>query len=642
MPIVRYEHGTVGVKNDGGTVQVQSTDLLVDGNLSVSGTVFIQNRDVAEYEDRVSFLEATLGVNSTSNINTCASSYRTRKYPKTATNWDYLSLPSAFYSEESSFPTSVGTDAVLAWNEVNQICVDKGMELCKSADLCPSNEPAPGLNIWGSQFLSWNDHWIAVGDEENEWYSFHNPKCTKHSIHAGSKPAWGTTTSNPNVMSRAGLCCSGLASQPSSLTHWIDFSTHYMESLYGLTSTLNVLTFADNMGNATSIKVNGNVKYTPNAQNGLGAIYIDASLAAVTFRSNTAGRNPEVFIAFNVVKQSGYISGNPHGVIFASYKPGAFGYAFGPYKTQENYFSVIDAAGVGLMSDTHASFNSWHIVNIYWGDEDGFVRFDGGEFSEFDGIKNFQAQKLEYVGIGGTPLSPNHHAENYVGEVLIFNEKLSESDRSMVTSYLMSKWDISSSGNTTCSESSVGESVSVISELKSLKPPKCMPPGGDKLQFDGMNWICVCNGAWTGPTCEQPPSPPPPAPPPQPTVPPPDQSKLSFAVEANFQGSSKVPPCPDEFPFWVSCIQPSGGWTSGWSGTRNDNCNWGSHFRNWDEIEASYNSYDSGDLMGCGGHQYKYPTSIKSYYESINILSVMKGQYDELVAGGLVPVATPV
>ena len=185
-------------------------------------------------------------------------------------------------------------------------------------------------------------------------------------------------------------------------------------------------------------------------------------------------------------------------------------------------------------------------------------------------------------------------------------------------------------------------SSNVALELTNLKPPKCMPPGGDKLQFDGMNWICVCNGAWTGPTCEQPPSPPPPAPPPQPTVPPPDQSKLSFSVSANFQGSSKDPPCPDEFPFWVSCKIPPASYTSGWSGTRNDNCNWGSQFRNWAEIEAAYNSYESGDLMGCGGHQYGYPTSIKSYYESINILAVMKVQYDELVAGGLVPVATPV
>ena len=91
----------------------------------------------------------------------------------------------------------------------------------------------------------------------------------------------------------------------------------------------------------------------------------------------------------------------------------------------------------------------------------------------------------------------------------------------------------------------------------------------------------------------------------------------------------------------MSCKIPPASSTSGWSGTRSENCNWGSQFRNWAEIEAAYNSYDSGDLMGCGGHQYGYPTSIKSYYESINILSVMRVQYDELVAGGLVPVATP-
>ena len=58
-PIVRYKNGTVGVKNDGGTVKVQSTDLIVDGNLSVSGSLFVQDRDLAEYEDRVSTLEAS-------------------------------------------------------------------------------------------------------------------------------------------------------------------------------------------------------------------------------------------------------------------------------------------------------------------------------------------------------------------------------------------------------------------------------------------------------------------------------------------------------------------------------------------------------------------------------------------------------
>ena len=53
-----YKNWDGRVKNDGGTVKVQSTDLIVDGNLSVSGSLFVQDRDLAEYEDRVSTLEA--------------------------------------------------------------------------------------------------------------------------------------------------------------------------------------------------------------------------------------------------------------------------------------------------------------------------------------------------------------------------------------------------------------------------------------------------------------------------------------------------------------------------------------------------------------------------------------------------------
>jgi hypothetical protein len=33
-------------------------------------------------------------------------------------------------------------------------------------------------------------------------------------------------------------------------------------------------------------------------------------------------------------------------------------------------------------------------------------------------------------------------------------------------------------------------------------PPKCVPPGGDKLRFDGTSWSCVCEPGWTGSTCE--------------------------------------------------------------------------------------------------------------------------------------------
>ena len=496
-PIVRYKNGTVGVKNDGGTVKVQSTDLIVDGNLSVSGSLFIQDRDLAEYEDRVSFLETALGVNVTMNVpdtpvsNNCTA-YRTRKYPKTATTWDYLSLPSAYYSGEPSFPTSVGTDAVLAWNEVNQICVDKGMELCKSVDLCPSNEPAPGLNIWGSQHLSWNDHWIAVGDEENEWYSFHNPTCTKHSIHAGSKPAWGTTTSNPNAMSRAGLCCSGLASQPSSLTHWIDFSTHYMESLYGMGDGTNIATFADLMGNATDIKVNGNVKYTPNAQNGLGAVYMNAAYTGTEFTTSKAGRNPEVFVAFRNIE---YI---PAGVTFGSRYNG---YGFGTYGVDDGRIGMPRTSGV-VMVQQDIDYSKWHVANIYFGNTDGFAIFDDEDLGLSFGIDGkYTTQSLTNVIFGFYPAS-GHYAHQYVGEVLIFNEKLSDSDRSMVTSYLMSKWDISSSSaGTSCTESSIDKSTSVVFQLQSLTPPTCMPPGGDKLQFDGRSWICGCADGWTGDDC---------------------------------------------------------------------------------------------------------------------------------------------
>ena len=44
--------------------------------------------------------------------------------------------------------------------------------------------------------------------------------------------------------------------------------------------------------------------------------------------------------------------------------------------------------------------------------------------------------------------------------------------------------------------------TSCIPEEESFDPPKCVPPGGDKLQYNGPNWICVCASGWTGDTCE--------------------------------------------------------------------------------------------------------------------------------------------
>ena len=32
---------------------------------------------------------------------------------------------------------------------------------------------------------------------------------------------------------------------------------------------------------------------------------------------------------------------------------------------------------------------------------------------------------------------------------------------------------------------------------------KCIPPGGEKLRFDGTSWISVCTSGWKGSTCEE-------------------------------------------------------------------------------------------------------------------------------------------
>ena len=200
-PIVRYKNGTVGVKNDGGTVKVQSTDLIVDGNLSVSGSLFIQDRDLAEYEDRVSFLETALGDPALLNLSNCSSvTYRSpTAYPKEATEWDYLSIPSV---------VSGTTQFSLSWTDIKSICTHKGYILCSSETFCTNYVPPSALDI------PEHDSWIAVGDSENEWLTFrrgwNNRICKTHTEVAGSKPSWGTSnfTGTTGDMYRAGLCCS--------------------------------------------------------------------------------------------------------------------------------------------------------------------------------------------------------------------------------------------------------------------------------------------------------------------------------------------------------------------------------------------------------------------------------------------------
>ena len=86
--------------------------------------------------------------------------------------------------------------------------------------------------------------------------------CVNRSVAAG-------TCVNPHVDDR----------HLSALTHWVDFSDYANETIDTMTS------FRDKMANATSTQVLGRVRYSPNVQNGLGAIYFhdDGTTVQLTF-----------------------------------------------------------------------------------------------------------------------------------------------------------------------------------------------------------------------------------------------------------------------------------------------------------------------------------------------------------------------
>ena len=103
------------------------------------------------------------------------------------------------------------------------------------------------------------------------------------------------------------------------------------------------------------------------------------------------------------------------------------------------------------MASLAAPFDEWHLANIYYGASDGFVKVDDDESESF-GIAAtrpnpcggcngaYQEDALTSVAIGGYPWWPDIYCENYIGEVMIFNEKLTDIERANVTTHLMNKW----------------------------------------------------------------------------------------------------------------------------------------------------------------------------------------------------------
>lgn len=76
-----------------------------------------------------------------------------------------------------------------------------------------------------------------------------------------------------------------------------------------------------------------------------------------------------------------------------------------------------------------------------------------------------------------------------------------------------------------------------------LIPPKCMAPGGDRLQHNGTHFLCICVEFWSGRNCDIPPSPPPSPPPPSP--PPPYVAPPPYTIPPSPPPFSPPPPPPN-------------------------------------------------------------------------------------------------
>jgi len=182
-----------------------SVSISEDGHALVGAT----DDDDDGYDSGSAYVFALGYLCTSSSTSSCTSSSascvnRAADYPKTATEWDYLSVP----------PVVSGVTQVNAgsWSDINQVCVDRGLQLCQSDQFCTDRVPPAGIDI------SQHDSWIAVGDSENEWLTFRrgwgDRICKTHTQIAGSKPDWGNSSSTytSGDMYRAGICCGNCSS----------------------------------------------------------------------------------------------------------------------------------------------------------------------------------------------------------------------------------------------------------------------------------------------------------------------------------------------------------------------------------------------------------------------------------------------
>ena len=225
---------------------------------------------------------------------------------------------------------------------------------------------------------------------------------------------------------------------PESLEHRFDFSNaSFVETG---SSDGDILTaVSDIEGNVASVGVFGSPVYARGAQNGLNVANFTADGAYVEFESGSSlSTEPEIFLVFQASRRG--VTGDATGELFNLH---GFDGSYSLFHTSSSRVEIASAAGDTLAS-SYAGDAKWYVANfrVETDGEDGFLRLNGGSIDHgaFSSSLTGTNRAATAIRFGGSSTS-GLFVQNAIGEMLVFNEKLSELDRAYVDAYLANKWD---------------------------------------------------------------------------------------------------------------------------------------------------------------------------------------------------------
>lgn len=288
---------------------------------------------------------------------------------------------------------------------------------------------------------------------------------------------------------------------PSSLVHRLDFS----EDRFVETTNGGVVTsFTDVAGKASNVQVFGSPTYERRVHAGLNGIKFSSDGSYLSMTA-VGGGQPEVFVVYRVLEYK------DKGLILSHAGSTVASYGFGTYSQGGvGKVGVVRSSGASLAS-VDAAIEKWHVANVYYGKTDGFVDIDDGASTDttLNTASKFNANALTKIQIGGSKFA-GHDVSNVVGEVLVFDSKLSNADRASVRKRLMSKWDVPtpdrrwrwvSDGNVTAgadaaAEDQFGTSVSVSGDTMVVG---AIYDDGNSRANSGSAYVFTrsSSGAWT-------------------------------------------------------------------------------------------------------------------------------------------------